>query len=86
MTLGKSKGNVRTVTIMVRPEEGDDVVRNTFSFFPFCSKPVYYILSLEKHASLFQLAVSNRYGAKEFALFYAVMFDFADCLKFLIFH
>jgi hypothetical protein len=50
MTFGRSKGNVRTMTIMVRP---DDVVHNTVSFSTFCSKPVYYILPLEKLESLY---------------------------------
>ena len=82
MTFGKSKGNVRTVTIMVRPDEGDDVLHNTVSFSTFCSKPVYYTLPLEKLESLFQFAVSNRYGAMELALFYTVTSRFADCLTF----
>lgn len=48
MIFGRSKGNVRIMTIMVRPEEGDDVVHNTVSLSTFCSKLVYYILPLEK--------------------------------------
>jgi len=50
---------------MVRPEEGEDVVHITFSFFAFYSKPFPYVLSLEKRVSPFHFAVCNRHGAKE---------------------